>query len=37
VPLKMFFLPPVSSENIAAKELKEKVFDQMKTLYLQKA
>jgi 1-acyl-sn-glycerol-3-phosphate acyltransferase len=37
VPLKMFFLPPVSSENIAVKELKEKVFEQMKTLYVQQA
>jgi len=31
--LSMKFLPPVSSENISAKELKEKVFDIMWTEY----
>ena len=37
VPLKMFFLPAVSSENVTVKELKENVFNQMKEVYLQKA
>ena len=32
--LKMTFLPPVSSENITAKELKEKVFNTMKEYYV---
>jgi 1-acyl-sn-glycerol-3-phosphate acyltransferase len=31
--LEMHFLPPVSSENISAKELKEKVFGIMKSYY----
>lgn len=35
VPLKMFFLPAVSSENINVKDLKEKVFKQMKEVYVQ--
>lgn len=34
VPLKMHFLPPVSSENITVKELKEKVFEMMKKDYV---
>ena len=33
--LKMHFLPPVSSENIAVKELKEKVYKMMREYYVQ--
>jgi 1-acyl-sn-glycerol-3-phosphate acyltransferase len=33
-PLKMYFLPPVSSENIAVKELKDKVYNQMSAYYV---
>ncbi len=35
VPLKMYFLPAVPSENIAVKELKEKVFEVMKEKYVE--
>ena len=35
VRLRMHFLPAISSENIAVKELKEKVFTVMKDYYLQ--
>ena len=34
VRLQMYFLPPVSSENISVKELKEKVFNEMKEYYV---
>jgi 1-acyl-sn-glycerol-3-phosphate acyltransferase len=34
--LRMDFLPPVSAENLTAKELKEIVFTKMKTHYLSK-
>jgi 1-acyl-sn-glycerol-3-phosphate acyltransferase len=37
VRLKMFFLPPVASENINVKDLKEKLYTQMKEVYVQKA
>jgi len=33
--LEMHFLPPVSSENITASELRSKVFDIMKAHYIQ--
>jgi len=32
--LKMYFLPPVSSENISVKELKDKVYELMKDHYV---
>ena len=32
--LKMHFLPPISSEDISAKELKEEVFEAMKDYYI---
>ncbi|UEG48918.1 1-acyl-sn-glycerol-3-phosphate acyltransferase [Ferruginibacter lapsinanis] len=35
--LSMTFLPPVSSEQTNTKDLKEKVFEIMKTFYLQKS
>jgi 1-acyl-sn-glycerol-3-phosphate acyltransferase len=35
--LRMYFLPPVPSGNIAVKELKEKVFETMKECYLKNA
>ncbi len=33
--LKMHFLPPISSENISVKELKDKVFDAMREYYVE--
>jgi 1-acyl-sn-glycerol-3-phosphate acyltransferase len=35
VPLQMHFLPAVSSKNISAKDLKEKVFNLMRDYYVQ--